>query len=103
MVGRHVWVPAFEHGALDVHIGQEAVQPAGEPPGQSPVSDMSAGMSRSRTMNASTSTPNASAKPMGRMMALSERTKAPNTEIMRVAAAMTSALSRALDEIRGER
>ena len=54
-------------------------------------------------MNASTSTPNASAKPMGRMKALSERTKAPNTEIMRVAAAMTSALSRALDEIRGER
>ena len=43
-----------------------------------------------RTTNASRSTPNASPKPIGRMIALSEKMNPPKTETMMIAAAVTT-------------
>ena len=43
-----------------------------------------------RTTNASRRTPIASAKPMGRIMAMSAKMKPANTEIMMIAAAVTT-------------
>ena len=51
---------------------------------------MTAGISSIRTTNASSSTPPASAKPMGRIMDSSEKMKPANTEIMMIAAAVTT-------------
>ena len=43
-----------------------------------------------RTTNASTSTPKASPNPIGRIIALWEKTKPPKTEVMMMAAAETT-------------
>ncbi len=52
---------------------------------------MAAGMISILTTNASSSTPNASPNPMGLIVASCEKTKPANTEIMMIAAAVTTA------------
>lgn len=51
---------------------------------------MTAGISSMRTRKASTSTPNARPKPSDRIIAVLEKMKPPNTEIMMIAAAVTT-------------
>ena len=57
----------------------------------SPSRCIRAGISSSRTTNASSSTPKARPKPIGRIIASSAKMKPPNTEIMMIAAAITTA------------
>ena len=52
---------------------------------------MSAGISSNRTTKASNSTPTAMPNPRGRIIARWLKTNPPNTEIMMIAAAMTTA------------
>ena len=57
----------------------------------SPSSVISAGMMVMRTRKASSSTPIARPKPMGRIIAMWEKMKPANTEVMMIAAAVTTA------------
>lgn len=81
---------ALKLRTLDVDVREDPVEPAGQPPRRVAGEVLTAGMSSIRTTKASTSTPKASPNPSGRMVDELEKTNPEKTEIMMIAAAVTT-------------